>query len=153
MPQPAMPQPAMPEPAMPEPAMLEPARSRVLVVEDDRDLLELAELALRRAGHDVTEVDSVEAAVAALAQATFDVVVSDIVLPGASGLTLVEGLGRSHPGLPVILTTGRTDPALRVTIEATGRPFLPKPYRLTDLCDAVAAVLPPAGPPGRGTAR
>lgn len=65
-----------------------------------------------------------------------EAVVSDIMMPGISGIELGEELSRSHPGLPVVLMTGYSD-----KLEAgrtISRPVLTKPFKADELLDALA---------------
>ena len=70
----------------------------------------------------------------------FDLVFSDVVMPGMGGLKLAEILATERPDLPVILATGHSEEITRSG--AGGRPFILKPYRLTTLLDAMAEALP-----------
>jgi EAL domain-containing protein (putative c-di-GMP-specific phosphodiesterase class I) len=80
--------------------------SRVLVVDDDAALLRVHSRALGRAGYQVETADDGEAALRALAKASFDVVLSDIDMPGVSGLGLLELIRRHDLDVPVVLITG-----------------------------------------------
>lgn len=80
-------------------------RSRVLIVDDEKSMRELLVIALAPEGHTVKAVPSVPAARTALAGEAYDLVVSDISMPGESGLDLLEEIRRGDPGLPVILIT------------------------------------------------
>ena len=127
--------------------MPDPPPLSVLVVEDDTELLAFAMHTLRRAGHAVVGAPSAEAAQALIAGGTpVDLVVSDIVLPGASGLDMVAHLTDMRPDLPVLFTTGQTEESLHRHVAGTGHPLLPKPYRASELCEAVDALVAPPGP-------
>jgi CheY-like chemotaxis protein len=107
----------------------------VLLVEDNEEVGEFAEALLRELGHRVVRARSGNEALEVARAARFDVVLSDVVMPGMSGLELAEMLGALQPELPIILTTGYSDEISRSG--AGGRPVLLKPYRL----DALAAVI------------
>src|SRR5690606_20630753 len=78
----------------------------VLVVEDELDAAEYVRTVLaRRGGMDVTVVHDPVSALAEADRSTFDVVVTDIQLPGMSGLELLTELRRRTPGLPVVVMT------------------------------------------------
>ena len=79
--------------------------ARILVVDDDADMLRLLSLRLKAAGHDVVAVGSAEAALAQLDIARPQLVLSDVRLPGRDGLALFDEVRARHPSLPVILLT------------------------------------------------
>jgi signal transduction histidine kinase/CheY-like chemotaxis protein len=121
-----------------EAAPIDPARMRtgaVLLVEDNEEVGEFAETLLRELGHDVTRARLASEALEAVAKQDFDVVFTDVVMPVMSGLELAEELHKTHPDLPVVLTTGYSDEIARSG--TGGRPVLLKPYRI----EALAAVL------------
>jgi two-component system response regulator GlrR len=90
--------------AAPTPSRTTP-RARVLVVDDDADMLRLLSLRLQAAGYDVVAVGSAEAALAQLDMARPQLVLSDVRLPGRDGLALFDEVRARHPSLPVILLT------------------------------------------------
>jgi signal transduction histidine kinase len=116
-----------------------PARSdgerqgHVLLVEDDREVSALTREMLSCLGFSVTHVTHSDAALGALANGrAVDVVLSDIMMPGGvSGLELAREIGRRHPDLPVILTTGYVEAAASMTDGEFE--LLLKPYSLEEL--------------------
>ena len=104
---------------------------RALVLEDDLDAAELLRLTLVRAGFDVDVVGTTEAALAALgalARGHYDVLVTDIQLPGESGLKLLPVVRRLDPTITVMVVTAYPtfDHALEALREAADE-FLVKP--------------------------
>jgi len=88
----------------------EPAlQPRVLLVDDDANLRKMLGRLLRRAGFDVTDVDSGRKALAELEAKRYDVVLSDVHMPDGNGLELVRGVRRVDLDLPVILMSGKPD--------------------------------------------
>jgi signal transduction histidine kinase len=120
----------------------------VLLVEDNEEVGEFAEALLRELGHRVVRTRSGNEALEVARAARFDVVLSDVVMPGMSGLELAEALGTAYPQLPVILTTGYSDEISRSG--AGGRPVLLKPYRLDTLASMIDEML--RAPAGRAKA-
>ncbi|WP_129792440.1 response regulator [Sphingosinicella sp. CPCC 101087] len=112
---------------------------RVLLVEDNDEVGEFAHSLLSEIGHHVEWVRSGEEALELIESRDFDVVFSDVVMPGMSGLELAEALRRLRPGLPVILTTGYSDEI--AATGAGGRPVILKPYRLENLAAAIDQAL------------
>ena len=77
-----------------------PAQHRILVVDDDADMLRLLSLRLKAAGHEVVAVGSAEAALAQLDIARPQLVLSDVRLPGKDGLALFDEVHARHPRCP-----------------------------------------------------
>jgi two-component system NtrC family sensor kinase len=94
--------------AQPAPAIISKLSARVLLVEDNPELASTLAASLEKSGCSVTPVGSVlEAERLALAAGSgFDVVLSDIVMPGADGIALANRLRKRKPDLPVVLITG-----------------------------------------------
>jgi two-component system response regulator GlrR len=78
---------------------------RVLLVDDDADLLRLLSLRLEAAGYLVDKAASAEAALSALAVRRADVLLTDWRLPGLNGMDLFELVKKSYPSMPVIMLT------------------------------------------------
>lgn len=131
--------------------------ARILVVDDDAAIRELVALALEKSKHIVHRAASADEARAAVAGAQFDAVISDIYMPGDSGLALLEDLRRTRPQLPVILVTARGSVETAALAARIGAfEYLAKPFDVHELVDRVSAALrPPApcppGAPGIGT--
>lgn len=126
----------------PEVSNLEIPSARILVVEDNEEVGAFAETLLDELGHSVTRASCAEDALAVIESEQFDLVFSDVVMPGIGGLRLAEELERSRPGLPVILATGYSQEVSEG--RAGGRQVILKPYRLSVLRNALAEALGPA---------
>lgn len=121
---------------------MEQNTARVLLVEDNKmvrdSLVELIELL----GHAATAVPDAEAALAALAAGEFDLLLSDLSLPGMSGLDLARQVAAARPAVRLVLATGYgtlIDPA---QAGLPGMLTLPKPIdvdRLAQLLEETAA--------------
>lgn len=101
--------------------------ARVLVVDDESPIFEIVQRTLEQQGHLATGVDSAEAAVSALNAATFDLVLLDHVLPGATGMQALGRL-RALTKAPIYIMSGYTGDDTQkdvLLLGATG--FLPKP--------------------------
>ena len=115
---------------------------RVLLVEDNPDVAEATREMLARSGCAVETVGNTEAALRALDEGEFDLVLSDIVMAGAqNGLDLARVIRERRPDLAVILATGYSEAAVQAGGEFT---VLRKPYDASDLNKAltVQAALP-----------
>ncbi|AKJ02951.1 PAS domain S-box-containing protein [Archangium gephyra] len=113
---------------------------RILLVEDDEDIRESAHELLEVLGHQVTAVASAEAAQQALEAGGFDVLFTDVSLPGRSGVELAREAVRRHPGLRVIIASGHGTSVVTAGGEVGGAVLLPKPYALPELKGALAQV-------------
>jgi signal transduction histidine kinase len=112
---------------------------RVLLVEDNDEVGEFAAHLLGELGHDVVRASSGEEALDRALKERFDLVFTDVVMPGMSGLDLAGRLAEVRPGLPIILTTGYSDEI--ATSGAGGRPVILKPYRPEMLASAIEQAL------------
>jgi CheY-like chemotaxis protein len=112
---------------------------RILLVEDNDEVGEFAEALLGELGHQVVRVRSGEEALELARGGHFNLVFTDVVMPGMSGLDLAGRLTQVRPDLPVILTTGYSDEIARSG--ARGRPVILKPYRPETLAAAIEQAL------------
>lgn len=109
--------------------------TRVLLVEDEADLLSIVSETLDVHGIAVTEAETGAKAIEILSrESTFDFVVSDIAMPGnVSGIDVAHEVEQSHPGVRVILVSGH--PLSHFPPLPKNTKFLPKPYRVKQLVD------------------
>jgi PAS domain S-box-containing protein len=121
----------------------------VLLVDDERDTRALVETVLERAGAQVTSVESVAHALAVLADpgaAAFDVLISDIAMPGEDGYTLIrrlqEGDGRAaRPRLPAVALTAHARVEDRIHALSSGfQSHVSKPVEPRELIAVVASL-------------
>jgi signal transduction histidine kinase/CheY-like chemotaxis protein len=117
-------------------AVPEQPRAEILVVEDNEEVGQFAETLLSELGHSVTLATSGEEALELTRGRDFDLVFSDVVMPGMGGLRLAERLAEEKPDLPVILATGYSQEIAQSG--SGGRPVILKPYRLSTLSEALA---------------
>jgi EAL domain-containing protein (putative c-di-GMP-specific phosphodiesterase class I) len=119
---------------------------RVLVVEDEPALLKSYARRLQAAGHTVERAVDGTTAAALIAQSRFDVIVSDIAMPGLSGVQLLRSVREADAEVPVILITGApdVDTAIRA-VEYGALRYLVKPFPPDELAALVREALRPAG--------
>lgn len=123
------------------PASAAPEAPLALVVEDDAPLLEMAAQILERAGYEVLRAETAEHAEAAAGGGRpLDLLFTDVVLPGRTGLELAAALLAQQPQLPVLITTGQWDPTVRHAVESAGHHVLRKPYTATQVVEAAERV-------------
>jgi PAS domain S-box-containing protein len=123
--------------------MLASRSESILVVEDDEGVAILERRALERRGFQVTSVESLDQALAAVTRQDFDLIVTDYRLENETGLELRERVQAVGRDIPVILVTGYSDEATAIEAIRRGvRDFVPKTSEyLHYLPDAVARVL------------
>ena len=104
------------------------AAQHILLVDDERFARQLYADYLRVAGHDVETAESAEAALEALSRGRFDLVITDMVLPGEDGLALLSRVKALDPDCGVIVITAlqHVDPAVRA-IKSGADDYLVKP--------------------------
>jgi two-component system response regulator GlrR len=116
--------------------------SKILLVDDDRDLLQLIAMRLQAAGYGVVAVESGEAALAALAVSRPQAVVTDLRMQGMDGMALFDAIHRDTPSLPVVILTAHGTIPEAVTATRRGVfSFLTKPFEPKVLLDTVAEAM------------
>ncbi|MFJ7882047.1 nitrogen regulation protein NR(I) [Pseudomonas sp. NPDC096917] len=110
----------------------------VWIVDDDRSIRWVLEKALQQEGMTTQSFDSADGVMSRLARQQPDVIISDIRMPGASGLDLLAKIREQHPRLPVIIMTAHSDLDSAVASYQGGAfEYLPKPF---DVDEAVSLV-------------
>jgi len=116
--------------------------ARILLVEDEAMVRTVAERALTRQGHNVVAAADGEEGLARLADAgPFDLVISDVVMPNMDGPAMAAGIRKREPGLPVLFMSGYAEEQLRQSIALDNVHFVPKPFSVAQIVDAVRAAL------------
>src|SRR4029079_2248521 len=109
-------------------------KAKLLLVDDDPDLLRLLSIRLQGAGYAVSAVESAEAALSQVAVSAPDVVITDLRMGGMDGMALFESLQKKHPALPVIILTAHG--TIPDAVAATQRGvfgYLTKPFDSKEL--------------------
>jgi two-component system cell cycle sensor histidine kinase/response regulator CckA len=119
------------------------AGGKVLLVEDEDMVRAVAERALTRAGYEVTACANGEEGLAAITEGTtaFDIVVSDVVMPGMDGPAMVRAIRARLPQMPVLFMSGYAEEQLRRDIDIPDMHFIAKPFSVAAIGDKVGAVL------------
>ena len=122
--------------------MAESESARILVVEDDAAINEVVCARLAREGHGAVAAFSGSEARLLLGQQRFDLVITDLMLPGAPGESVVEAVRAADPALPIIVVSARTTAADKVSLLGLGADdYLVKPFDLDELAARVAVQL------------
>jgi DNA-binding response OmpR family regulator len=116
--------------------------AKILVAEDEPSVSEFVLRALAFKGHDVKVAPDGLAAVALLAVEPFDLLLSDIVMPGMDGIALALKAAKDHPAMRILLMTGFAAERQRAhNLEALANRVIAKPFTLEELAAAVDDVL------------
>ena len=120
----------------------EGGKPRILVVEDNEDVRELAESMLGAAGYAVVSAPSGEQALELLENGgAIDLVFTDVLMPGGmNGLQLADQVRKQRPDTPILITTGYMDELPSASAQRLD--ILGKPYRQEELLSRVRAILP-----------
>jgi len=111
---------------------------RVWLIDDDASIRWVLERALRNGGMLPRAFDSAESALAALRADTPDVLITDVRMPGQSGIDLLQRVQASHAELPVIVMTAHADLGTAVSAYGSGAfEYLPKPFDIDHAVDLV----------------
>jgi two-component system, NtrC family, response regulator PilR len=112
----------------------------ILIVDDERSMRDFLKILLEKEGHRVSTVESGEKALAFLGSQAVDVVVSDIRMPGMSGIELLEAAKRQLPELPVIMITAFASPDDAVLAMKNGAyDYITKPFNLDEIKAVIAS--------------
>ncbi|MCU6455734.1 response regulator [Sphingomonas sp. A2-49] len=113
---------------------------RILLAEDDQVMREYLARALERAGYSVSSVDRGTAAIPLLETESFDLLLTDIVMPEMDGIELARRAAEMVPGLRVMFITGFAAVTLKAGREMPNARVLSKPFHLRDLVAEVDRV-------------
>jgi len=118
------------------------AEGRILVVDDELSMREVLDITLGREGYDVTLADGGEAALRALDEMTFDLVVTDLRMRGVDGLGVLRAVKERAPGTAVVMLTAfaSTDSAVEA-MKLGAYDYVTKPFKLDELQLTIAGAL------------
>jgi DNA-binding NtrC family response regulator len=105
-----------------------PNKAHLLIVDDEANTLASLSRAFRLAGHEATVCDNAAKALEIVKAQKFDLILSDVVMPGRNGLALLEDLKNQGVTAPVVMMSGQADIAMAVQATRLGAlDFLEKP--------------------------
>lgn len=111
--------------------------ARILLAEDDNSLRGFLTRALERAGHDVVDCENGDDAIDVLENSGFDLLLTDIVMPGADGIEVARVASARYPGMKIMFISGFAAVALTAAQASPQAKVLAKPVHLRDLVDEV----------------
>jgi DNA-binding NtrC family response regulator len=116
--------------------------AKLLIVDDEAPVREFLVRGLAAAGHETSAVADGMAALAALEDDAYDLLLSDIVMPELDGVSLALKVSKEWPGLPIILMTGFADQQARArNLSALVRHVIAKPFTLDEITRVIADAL------------
>ena len=117
-------------------------QTKLLVIDDDGDTRDALRATLTQCGFEVACARTGAAAIERLEHDAFDAVISDLNMPGMSGLDLCRRMERSWPALPLVLVTGFRSPAMKAAAMSAGAcDVLSKPLQIDGLLLTLARAL------------
>jgi DNA-binding NtrC family response regulator len=118
---------------------------RILIVEDDTAVLDACCRILRPEGMFVRTAENAADALNLIQDEQFDLVLTDIKMPGQDGLALAAAIGKIRPGLPVLAMTGYMPETTAGQVEELVAGFIPKPFTPDELLSVILRVLGETG--------
>jgi len=116
--------------------------ARILLAEDEPSVREFVNRALVHRGHDVTTVNDGGEALEALEEDSFDLLLTDIVMPRVDGVALALKVSKDYPKMRIVLMTGYSAERDRAyNLDALVHEVVSKPFTLAEICDSIDAAL------------
>ncbi len=107
---------------------------KILIVDDEKSMRDFLKILLTKEGYTVTTANDAASAIITVKAEVFDLVISDIRMPGASGLTLLGEIKELYPNLPVIMITAFASPNDAVTAMNRGAfDYISKPFNVDEI--------------------
>jgi len=125
-------------------------KRKILLIDDEPDICEMTKLLLERVGHQVVCTSDSRQAARLLHEQTFEVVITDMLMPDKDGLEVMADLRRNHPEVRIIASSGggrvSSDSYLHIARRSGAHALLPKPYTLQELMTCIEEAFRPATP-------
>jgi DNA-binding response OmpR family regulator len=116
--------------------------ARVLVVDDQQDIVTMLQRALARHGFVIDSTTSPDDALSRAGSTDYDAAFVDLVMPGRDGVAVVAGLREKTPGLPIAVMTAYPHSPLLVDLQRSGVTVFHKPVSIQDLVDFLHSNVP-----------
>jgi len=112
--------------------------ARVLVAEDEESVRQFVARALTHGGHEVAAVENGLLALDMLSAESYDLLLTDIVMPGMDGIALALKVAKENPNIPIVLMTGYAAEKQRAhNLNVLIYRVISKPFTLKEICDVV----------------
>jgi DNA-binding response OmpR family regulator len=116
--------------------------ARILIAEDDPAVRQFVARALVHDGHEVSTVDDGLQAIEELDENEYDLLITDIVMPGLDGIALALKVAKELPDMAILMMTGFAAERQRAhNLDALIHEVVPKPFSLKQICEAAAEAL------------
>jgi CheY-like chemotaxis protein len=116
--------------------------ARILVAEDTEAVRSFVTRALQHEGHQVTGVGDGAQALEKLQADSYELLLTDIVMPVMDGIALALKVARDHPDVRILMMTGYAEAKRRAyNMESLIHDVISKPFTANEICDAVAKAL------------
>ncbi len=115
---------------------------KILVADDEPSVREFVTRALQHAGFDVTAVGDGDAALEALGIGTYDLLLTDIVMPDMDGIALALKVAKDYPQTKIVMMSGYANQRQRAhNLDFLAHEVISKPFTLDDIIGRIGAVL------------
>lgn len=115
---------------------------KVLIIDDDPDILETMLSLLDDQGFELTAADHAKKALELISGQTFDLIISDISMPHLSGLDFLKELRKIHPFTPVIFVSGHELTSdMKISLEKDHADFVSKPFDIDMMIQKIQSIL------------
>jgi CheY-like chemotaxis protein len=115
--------------------------AKILIVDDEQFVRDLLEKVLRRRGHEVVATSDADQALATLEKSKFDLLLTDVVMPGMDGFDLLRRVKSAYPDIKVIVLTGYArKQSISDFLLYGADDYLSKPFQVHELVAAVDRV-------------
>jgi len=116
--------------------------AKILVAEDEPAVREFVSRALQQGGHEVTAVEDGLAALQALGDDIFELLLTDIRMPRLDGITLALKVAKDHPNVTILMMTGYASEEQRAhNLNRLIHRVVSKPFTLEEICTAADEAL------------
>jgi len=120
------------------------ATERILLVEDEDAVRTFSQRALTNKGYEILAAENGEHALRLIEEnkeENFDMVVSDVVMPNMDGPAMAREIRVRYPDMPILFMSGYAEEQLRKSIDLDNVAFLPKPFSVAQIAEAVGEIL------------
>ena len=117
------------------------SKGSILIADDDAAIRTVLSQALSRSGYNVRVTSNVATLWSWISSGDGDVVISDVVMPGMDGPTMVRAIRERLPEMPILFMSGYAEEQLRRDINIPDMHFIAKPFSVSAIGDKVSSVL------------